>query len=415
MDPLESSRTIADGGEGWLTAEQVAGILGIKRATVYAYVSRGQLHRKVALDGRTSLFDRRAVEALRLGRRPDRPGELRTILATAITRIAEDSVLIRGHDLIGAVRNGWGFLDVANIIWESTGADLADDDRPESELWPFSDTGATLDRLRIAVCVASSSDPLRSDLSPSTVRRTARRLINAMIAGVGPDGASPTEADQGDVSPASSLWTRLSPLDPTPQRVRCLDAAMALLADHGLAASTFAARIAASTRADPYSVVIAGLGALGGPLHGAASSGVHHVLADLAGDDDPLALISRSQRQWGHIPGFGHTVYRRVDPRYLVLHELVAETWRGDRRLDDFLTYRNTVARRTEAAPNIDLALGLLTYLADMVPEAGEVIFAVSRAAGWLGHALEEYDEKPLRLRPKGHYVGPGRRSSAQP
>jgi citrate synthase len=404
MDP---SRQSHDGADGWMTADQVADALSVKRATVYAYVSRGLLHRTVALDGRTSLFERRQVEDLRVGRRSGAAGELRTILSTAITRITEGTVLIRGRDLVEEIDAGAGFAVVADLIWEtdntSTWADLfGRSDRPPSPLLEMD--LAPLDRLRVAVAVASSQDPFRLDLSPAVVRRTGPRLIKAMIDGLPVLGKPAPKMDQ---PVAEALWRRLTERRPTPGGLRCLDAALALLADHGLASSTFAARVAASTRADPYAVVGAGLGALGGPLHGAASAGVHRALQSLeSGRPSTDGLVPWSPTS-GPMAGFGHTIYRTTDPRFGLLIDLIRSAWADDPRLELVDRYRQMVAERTEAAPNIDLALGLLTFMADMDADAGEVIFAVSRTAGWIGHAMEEYQERPLRLRPKGHYVGP--------
>ncbi len=407
----DPSRVDFGGDEGWLTADQVAEVLSIKRATVYAYVSRGLLQRSVAMDGRTSLFERAQVEELRLGRKPGSPGELRTILATSITKIAEGKVLLRGRDLVADVRSGASFPDVADRIWESDNTaaweELFGDCSSEPELAAALDL-QPLDRLRVAVALASSADPFRSDLNPAVVRRTGPRLIKSMIDGL-PMSASRTrtalESESGSVV-AGSLWARLTEEEPTPAKVRCLDATMALLADHELAASTFAARVAASTRADPYSVVSAGLGALGGPLHGAASAGVHAALKLFEEHRDTEAGLVAAVSSSGAMAGFGHTIYRKVDPRYDLLVELVTDAWSSDPRLLNLDRYQRMVAQRTEAAPNVDLGLGLLTYLSGMRADAGEVIFAVSRTAGWIGHAMEEYQERPLRLRPKGHYVG---------
>ena len=107
------------------------------------------------------------------------------------------------------------------------------------------------------------------------------------------------------------------------------------------------------------------------------------------------------------IPGFGHTIYRSQDPRFAALCAAVERAWPGDVRLRVLDQYRRSIGTRTESAPNVDLALGFLTWMAEMDPGAGEAIFAVSRCAGWVGHAMEEYEERPLRLRPRGHYVGP--------
>ncbi len=403
---------------GWgLTTAEVAEMLGIKRQTVYAYVSRGILHRQMALDGRTSLFDRAQVEELRLGRRPEQEGELRIMLATRLTRVADDGLWIRGRDLIELVKAGAGFVEVADLLWES---------RP-GEVWPLSvpsgpaptSDAATserpgaarggevrgrqtlLDQLRSIIAAESSADALRHDLSPRSVRAAGRRAIVAMANGVG----SPVRPGLDRGSLAAVLWNRLTDRTARQGQVRAVDCCLALLADHGLAASTFAARVAASVRADPYSVIGAGLGVLGGTLHGAASAEVHQLYLDADRRGDVAVAVGEAQRR-GRLPGFGHAVYRSQDPRYGVLMGQIVEAWSDDRRLQSVFRVRDVVGERSEEIPNIDLAIGALTYLADMAPDAGEALFGISRTSGWLAHAIEEYDEKPLRFRPRARYIG---------
>ncbi len=415
----DASRTDVDGVDGWLTAPQVAEALGVKRETVYAYVSRGILHRRTALDGRTSLFDRQQVEDIRRGGRGAGPGELRTVLATAISQVGDGSLVVRGRNLIQLVESGSGYEAVAELIWQADNTRLWNaliDGAAASPAIVPENAMPVIDRFRIAVATAAAADPLRGDLSPAVVRRTAPRIVRAMIGALPEIAESSVDHEPGrgadgvdggpSMTVARLLWPRLTSQPATTARLRALDIALALMADHGLATSTFAVRVAASVRADPYAVVGAGLGALDGPLHGAASGDVHRALAATAADGDGSgALIGRTQS--GSIPGFGHTVYRSEDPRFRVLVDAVDRAWSDDPRCAVLDRYRHTIGTRTEAAPNVDLALGHLTWMAAMTPNAGEAIFAVARCAGWLGHAMEEYQERPLRFRPRGHYVGP--------
>jgi len=395
-----SAESMSADPESGLTATEAASILGVKRQTLYAYVSRGLLHRSVGADGRTSRFDRAEIEAMRQGRRSASDGELRTQIATRITRVNDDALTIRGHNLIDLVSGGAAFEDVVAVLWES----------PPDEAWPRPNgdqllpppimASSIIDQLRFVTAVQSASDPLRHEVTPRSVRAAGRGLIVAMVHGLAEQGVG------SDRSLASALWRRLTSRRGTAAERRTLDAAMSLLVDHGLAGSTFAARIAASVRADPYSVVTAGLGVIGGTLHGASSAAVHQVLVDAEQRGDPAVAISHAQRQLGSIPGFGHAVYVRQDPRFSALMALIIGAWSNDRRLQHVYRVRDVVGERVGALPNVDLALGSLTYLAGMPAEAGEAIFAIARTAGWLAHAMEEYDEKPLRFRPKARHLG---------
>lgn len=405
-------------GPSGLTTKEVAELLGVKRQTVYAYVSRGILHRQMALDGRTSLFDRAEVEQLRLGRHPERDGELRAIVATRLTRVSDEGIWIRGKDLIAEVSDGAGFTDIADLLW----------DAPEDEQWASADDHATeplptelfagdtdrgatvtpLDQFRIILAMESASDPLRHDLSPRSVRSAGRRAIMAMATGLRSPGVTPTDPTS---SIGGMVWTRMTADSATPDRRRALDIALALLADHGLAGSTFAARIAASVRADPYAVIGAGLGVVSGILHGAASGAVHDLYTAAETSGDAATAVGDLLRQSGRAPGFGHMVYRVQDPRYGLLMAQIVAGWADDERLNTVFRVRDVIAERSDAVPNVDLALGALSYLAGMPANAGEAVFAIARTAGWLAHAMEEYEEKPVRFRPRARYIGPAARN----
>jgi citrate synthase len=174
---------------------------------------------------------------------------------------------------------------------------------------------------------------------------------------------------------------------------------MVCLADHELATSTLAARVAASTRADPTQVVQAGLATMSGPLHGTASLAVHRFL--LAAASDPTAALAEQLRTTGRLPGFGHPVHRRGDPRVEPLDAAVraAATSRQEHRLVLVDRVRALAAERAPVAPNIDFSLGAFGFVAGLAPAATELIFSVARMAGWIAHGLEEYAEAPLRFR----------------
>ncbi len=385
-----------------LTAAEAATRLGVKRQTLYAYVSRGLLSRVVAPDGRTSLFDPAEIERVRQRRRPD-DGELTTFIATALTRVDDRSLLIRGHDLVALIDDGATFADVVDLLWDAPADERWTGDvepRPTGLPEP-PPPGAAIDGLRIVVARLSAADPLRHELSDKSTRAAGRRLITALSL------ALPPRTEGSDATVAAALWRRLAAAEGSPSTIRALDVALGLLVDHGLASSTFAARIAASVRADPYSVVTAGLGVVGGTLHGAASGAVHELLATVERTGDAATAAGEVRRATGAFPGFGHTVYTDQDPRYGALMARIADAWGDDPRLAIVHRLRDLVGERTDHLPNVDLALGALTFLARMPADAGEVVFATARTAGWLAHAMEEYREKPLRFRPRARYLGP--------
>jgi len=207
-----------------------------------------------------------------------------------------------------------------------------------------------------------------------------------------------------DQSIAEALWRRLSPLPASDARVAALDAALVLLADHELATSTLAVRSAAMVRADTYEVVGTGLNVIGGSRHGGVSLGLESLLRDAAAVGAPRAVDSRLGARMP-IGGFGHLLYEHGDPRAAPLLDRLDDLdGPADRRatVDTFL---QVVADRGLPAPNVDAALAAVGWCSRMRPGAGEVIFAIARTAGWVAHAIEQYDQ-PTFMRARVDYVG---------
>ena len=156
------------------------------------------------------------------------------------------------------------------------------------------------DRLRVTVAALRSSDPLRNDRRAASVAARAGTIIATMVKALPPVDARDEPTATGSI--ARRLWTRVSPLEPTSPRVRALDRALSLLADHELATSTFGVRIAASTWADPYLLLLTGLAVVGGPLHGGASEFVRTLLRDAVATT-PETAIGQALRDGEHVPG----------------------------------------------------------------------------------------------------------------
>jgi citrate synthase len=396
-----------------LSTKEAAGLLGVKPETVYAYVSRGQLSSRRGSGGRGSTFDAGEVEALARRNRRDASGSGSggdLSVRTRITLIESDRYYFRGVDAVDlATRHT--YEEVAEWLWTgrmrpggtftAPAASVAVARRAVEALPGHA---APTDQLRVATIAAATADPLRFDLSEDAVLGAARTLIPTLVAALPPAGHH--LCDEGPL--AHRLWTRLSVhQDPDEASLRALDTALALLVDHDLAASTLAVRVAASARAHAYAAVSAGLGVIEGPLHGAASGLAHRLLQDVLDQGDAAPVIAGELRAGRRIPGLGHRLYPGEDPRARALFALLEQIPRAEPAL---LAARDIVATTTRHAPlhaNVDLALAVLTASCGMAPAAGETIFAVARTAGWIAHALEEYGERPLRMRPSGLYAGP--------
>jgi len=389
-------------GDRLLTTEEVARRLGVKKATVYAYVSRGLLGSHRNADGKESLFAEPEVTAFAARRRrpaaaPDAPA-----IHTGITLITGDDLFYRGHRA-GELATTTSFESVATLLWTGRLEHVPMEPDPEllalaeAVTAPLPANARAADRLRVTVAAIAAADRLRFDTTPAAVIARGRTIIATMVAAL-PVQSQPSQG--ADL--AGALWARLSQRPPAPADLVTLNAALVLLADHDLAASTFAARVAASTRAHPYAVVQAGLAALDGPLHGGASDLVVRLLTEATRSGDPVGTIADRLRADGWVPGFGQQLYPAGDPRATVLLGLLGES----PATADTQAVRAAMARHSGAAPNVDFALAAFTLAAGMAADAGEAIFAVARTAGWLAHALEEYADEPSRFRPSGRYAG---------
>lgn len=386
-----------------LSAEEAADRLGVKVATVYAYVSRGHLRSRHEPGSRRSSFDGDEVEALaRRGRprRTTRPPALDFVIETSLTSLGEDDVRYRGRSALGLARTA-AFEEVAEWLW--TGHDATAFKAWSAASIDVVDLPGARDRLRLAVVLASAADPLRADPGPAAVTARARSLIATMTAAVGGTSRAARlqlpeqpEAIRGTI--AGRLWGALTTKRATPESVVALNGALVLLADHELAASTLVARVAASARADPYAVVLAGMGPLAGPLHGGASMRAVALL-EVARNRGPEAALTQSFETLRYLPGFGHRVHVDGDPRAKVLLNLVRQAYPGHPTLDIADRLVATVRRRAQLEPNTDLVLAVFALAAGMPADAGETIFTIARSAGWIAHALEEFSEAPQRFR----------------
>ncbi|GHG34769.1 MULTISPECIES: citrate/2-methylcitrate synthase [Amycolatopsis] len=392
-----------------LTTDQAARLLGVKPETVYAYVSRGLLSRRRGEDGRSSRFAADEVRQLAAKHARGVPAKGSTSsIETRLTSITDGRLYYRGED-VARLAGSAGFEAVVALLWTGSldepqrlSAPAATTKRAKTAIKPLAADARPCDLLPIVVAAAATADPLRYDVQPDTVVRTGRTLLAVLAEALPKIGAEPRQP-----SLAARLWPALTSRPPTDEALRALDAAMVLLADHDLAASTMAARLAASTRAHPYAVVGAGLGVLDGPRHGAAAGLAHRFLRDALRGGDPVGELSEHLRDGGgQAPGFGEDFYPAGDPRAARLLEILLDTGLPNDLKSTVVRLRDATADRPRIRPNVDFALAVLCHANEMVAGAGETIRAVARTAGWIAHALEEYREPPDRLRPTGIYTG---------
>jgi citrate synthase len=414
-----------DRGGRRLSTAEAAARLGVKPATLYAYVSRGLLGRERSAHGRTSTFDPDEVDRLarpgraRRGRRPS--AEL--VVPSALTAIDHGLPWYRGLAVPELARTR-GFEEVAEWLWTGRFPDPAPTwqasqpaldagRRAQAALPP---AALPLERIQVIAAALAAGDELRLELHPAAVTAAGRSLIAGLVdclPRLAPRSPGPGQGRRGRrasgpaLDPiAVRLWGGLSPLEPEAGLVGAVDAALVLLADHELAASTVAARVAASVRADPYAVASAGLAVVSGTLHGGASLGIEDLLDEIDRADQAATVVGTRLRRGERLRGFGHRLYPDGDPRAAALLARLRAAAGGSPRMQVVESLLDAAARRGLPDPNVDLALAALAHVAGMTRGAAEAIFATARTAGWIAHALEEY-ERNTPIRPRALYTGP--------
>lgn len=269
---------------------------------------------------------------------------------------------------------------------------------------------ARLARVAPALEAEDGMDALRGAVAllPSTV--TPTQLVGAMaVFGSAWIAGRPVATDPS-VDHGTDILRMATGVD-APGKGRALGRYLATVADHGTNASTFAARVVASTGSDDVSAVVAALGALKGPLHGGAPGPVLDMLDATEGLDDLGAWIRSELDAGRRIMGFGHRVYRARDPRALVLEEAAAALQESRRlaharRLEDAVQVelRRRHPDRVLAA-NVEFATAVLLEAVGLPRRAFTVAFAMGRAVGWLAHVAEQRATGRL-IRPRATYVG---------
>ena len=276
--------------------------------------------------------------------------------------------------------------------------------------------GEAMDILRTGASALSHYDRDAHDNSPAANYRKAVRLtaqMGSLVAAIGR-----IEANQQPIDPdpvmgfAANFLYQLTGRRPDALAVRAMDCALILHADHELNASTFAARVAAATLTDIHSAIVGGIGALKGPLHGGANAEVMKMLLDFGEAATPEKVESAIREKLARkekIPGFGHRVYKTMDPRAVHLRQLSKDLGKRSGQ-----SHWVEMSERIEALvkdekklnPNVDFYSASMYYALGIPVSLYTPIFAVSRTSGWTAHVLEQFANNRL-IRPRAEYTGP--------
>jgi len=406
----------------YLSGQEAAALLGVKRETLYAYASRGLVRSEPGGPGRERRYSRDDLERLkarrdaRSGHGPVAAGALRwgePVLESALTaidpaagpryrgRLATD--LAAAHSFEAIAEWLWsGDLPEGTSDWCVAGSGL----RLPSLTALLPDAAPPLTTLALAVPALGAGDPDRYNPAPGPEKQRARALIVRMaaLAGAGLDPARVRPAlDEPEV--AGTLLVSLGA--PANARTRTLmNRALVLSADHELNASAFAVRVTASAGADLYACVSAGLATLSGPRHGGLTERVEALVAEVARPERARAVVQERARRGEDIPGFGHPLYPDGDPRAQSLLSAAVEHAPKSPRLRALQAIVDAMRQAGREPPSLDVGLVAVAAALALPPRTAVSMFAVGRAAGWLAHAFEQRAAGFL-LRPRARYVGP--------
>ncbi|WP_338678692.1 citrate synthase family protein [Janthinobacterium sp. TB1-E2] len=382
-----------------LSALDAAHLLGVSLPTLYSYVSRGLLASVSNGDSRRKRYPQEDV--LRLAARKNdakRGGQTAVaamhwglpVLETKISHILDGRLLYRGCDATTLAESAT-LEAAASLLWDDGAGDYFQQDAPTLPQGLASAPGATpLARAMLAMAMLSSL-PAPADLlqsGPALMRILAAALLQTA------PSALPLHRQLAQAWQADTDQTEL------------LRAALVLLADHELNASTFAVRCVASTGASLPAALGAGLAALSGDRHGGGSAAARCMLMQaLAAPDARDAIGAFYKTIAPEFAGFGHPLYPQGDPRAAYLLDRLVALSHEHPRLHAILSVCAMAGELLDAKPNADLALAAMELAFGWPESAGVSVFALARSAGWIAHANEQAASAAL-IRPRARYIG---------
>ncbi len=399
----------------YMSAAEAAQALGISLPTLYSYVSRGLLRSEFA-DARKRTRRYHAEDVQRLKERQEIRRDPQKVVDTALhwgtpllpsalTLIEGGRFYYRGQDALDMAVNStveqvaawmWtGNAAQANVLFSQPLLPLP----PHVEsLLPLLREVPPMERFQAVLPLLAAEDVAAYDFRPFPVALTGARLLRrmAMLA---------VNEEKGSAEEGIAGWLQQAQKPQHPQAAPLFNAALILCADHELNVSSFTARCVASAGSPPYAVVSAGLAALQGVKHGGMSARVEALFRETGRPEQARDLIAQRIRRGETVPGFGHRLYPDGDPRGKLLLELVKSAYPQAPSVQLAMALAEAAESALREQPNIDFALATLCSTLELPSGTAITLFALGRAIGWIGHAIEEYQADHL-IRPRAHYTG---------
>lgn len=394
----------------YMTAQEAAAALDISLSTLYAYVSRGLIRSEAVGKTRTRRYrveDIHTIQHRKEQRRnPSKVAEhaLRwgePILESAISLIADGQVYYRGHNAL-TLATTRTVEEVAWLIWTGnlshppdipSGPDLSS--RWETIRHSMSNLPA-FEAIQVLLPLAAAEDWTAYDIRPTAAAHTGLRILR-LLAAIAVGQWPSTQPIAGILQHG---WTPT-----TPQAITGLNTALIICADHELNISSFTARCVASAASTPYAAVIAGLAALQGTKHGGHTARVEALFSEVGTPQHARTVLSQRLRRGEAMPGFGQHLYPAGDPRCQHLLKLTEKICPNVPAVVLSQAIREAAYDLIGEYPNVDYGLVTLALALNLPPSGALTLFAIGRAIGWIGHAIEAYQEDQL-IRPRARYVG---------
>ncbi|MFC3927914.1 citrate synthase [Streptococcus caprae] len=347
---------------------------------------------------------------------------------TRISSIVEDQLAYAGYDISEFMEHNANFEEVIYLLWHGhlpTQMELKHFEADLRSRYAISDA--------VEQCILIQS---RKHLHPMSVLRSTVSLLGVYNLDAEGDtiesryeqslqimakiptiiaafarlrtGQVPIEPRR-DLGFAANFLYMLTAKEPTELEVRAFNRALILHADHELNASTFAARVCASTLTDIYSCITTAIGTLKGPLHGGANERVYDMLMDIRQQGDATSYLKEKLDSQEKIMGFGHRVYQTQDPREKYLREMAKQLTRDTPDEDLYRLSREVEVFMKETKgliPNVDFYSATVYHMLGIDSDIFTLIFAMSRVSGWLAHIREQQNKNKL-IRPRSDYKGP--------
>lgn len=406
--------------EAYLTAQQAAEELGVKTATIYAYVSRGLIRSSASAEGqRSRLYSRADVSKLlmrrqlRLGLDPTRKDIMNwtaPVLESGISLIEGGRLYYCGIPIEEAAAL-LSAEDLAALIWtqdSSKGASLFAPNRHPSvrkyrqtlrDLGVDRSALLSLPTFQMILPLAMADDPIAFDMRSESIALCGARilrLLTSLAAGDSPE----------DVSLAQMLQRGWQPQDEASADL--FNMALIICADHEVKLATYAARVVAALGATPYSVINAGITSLAGPQQGGYTEAVEAFLDEVRRPEAAAKVISARMRRSESIPvpGFHNPLYPSGDPRAKLVLGALYDRYPDSPATALALSVQESALQMRGEHPKMEFALAIFRRHFQLPPNSTLGIFALGRIIGWIGHAIAQYRSNQA-LQPRTRYVGP--------